>query len=253
MELTMALQWYREDRFTAEDVTRATGLSERAQRELLKLGILSAVTQANPKAQRLLDATMVKRAAVIGPLNRAGLSLGVAGKIVLAATMLEDLIYHTVDPLSADPSSEFYDERAAVLFAPTASPTQRPGDYQISIFDVHFVKTGRQDGGGFIGELSEDQTDFIWWDHLIYDHIKSAVADGMLRLSVKGIADHHPEDMGGTFNSETSKVVEFSVRRAPIDIREALDHVQQNPLSLLTINASLALRLALRRLLYLKV
>ena len=46
MMLDDALIWYRRGLFTAEDVTRATGLSERSQRELLKIGVLQAVPQA---------------------------------------------------------------------------------------------------------------------------------------------------------------------------------------------------------------
>src|SRR3954469_21866440 len=100
MKFEDALQWYRQDRFTAEDVTRATGLSERSQRELLKLGIISAVPQAKTKA-RLLTSHMIKRAAVIAPLNKSGLSLQVAGKIGVAALMLEDFYFDVIDPWNA--------------------------------------------------------------------------------------------------------------------------------------------------------
>src|SRR5919205_4095030 len=101
MDLEQALLWYAQGRFTADDVTRATGLSERSQRELLKLGILRPIPQARTKT-RLLDRQMLKRAAVISPLNKLGFSLQVAGRIVYAAPLLEDLIFPIVDPWSAN-------------------------------------------------------------------------------------------------------------------------------------------------------
>src|ERR1019366_421792 len=91
------LDWYREDRFTAHDLARATGLPERAQRELLKLGVLQPVPQAKTK-KRLVSARMVKRAAIVAPLSRCGLSLKVAGKIVFAAPSIEDLSFEIFDP-----------------------------------------------------------------------------------------------------------------------------------------------------------
>src|SRR4051794_31061974 len=100
MNVEEAATWYRKGAFTAADVTRATGLSERSQRELLKIGVLKAVPQAKTKA-RLLTSGMVKRAAAVAALSRCGLSLKVSGQIIYAAVGVEDLLFHVIDPIDA--------------------------------------------------------------------------------------------------------------------------------------------------------
>jgi hypothetical protein len=53
----------------------ARGLSVRALRELIKVGAIRTTTERRgPGRIRLCDATAVKRAAVIGSLNRSGFS-----------------------------------------------------------------------------------------------------------------------------------------------------------------------------------
>ncbi|WP_173979923.1 hypothetical protein [Magnetospirillum sp. UT-4] len=91
MERNHIIDAYYGDRLTAEDVTRGTGLSERSQRELLRLGILKPVPQA-PTKQRLLSRPMFKRAAVIARLNSCGLSLSTAGQIAFFAPGSDALI-----------------------------------------------------------------------------------------------------------------------------------------------------------------
>src|SRR5215510_12468207 len=84
MDLESAISWYESDRFNAEDMQRATGLSERSQRELLKLGILQAIPQSRT-ATRLFNARMLKRASLIYPIHEhGGFSLLVSGKLVYA-------------------------------------------------------------------------------------------------------------------------------------------------------------------------
>jgi hypothetical protein len=80
-----ALRRYRKDRFTDLDVTRCTGLSVRAWRELIKLRAVRTVTENRGRGRvRLCDATVFKRAAAIAALNRAGFSLAVSGRITSA-------------------------------------------------------------------------------------------------------------------------------------------------------------------------
>ena len=76
VDIEDALRRYREDRFTDADVTRCTGLSVRAWRELIKVRAIRTLTEGRgPGRVRVCDATVFKRAAVISALNQAGLSL----------------------------------------------------------------------------------------------------------------------------------------------------------------------------------
>src|SRR3954454_3120157 len=98
MNLESAIAWYGSGKFNAADMQRATGLSERSQRELLKLGILQPVPQSRT-ATRLFDSRMLKRAAVIHPLHEHGsFSLQVSGKLIYADLILESLLFDVVDP-----------------------------------------------------------------------------------------------------------------------------------------------------------
>jgi hypothetical protein len=253
------LFWYRENRFTAGDVTRATGLSEAAQRLLLKIGILEPVPQARTK-QRLLDRHMVMRAAVIAPLNKNGLSLHVAGKIVSAALMLEDFYFHLIDPWDAvfDAGGEFDHatglfprrarlRRSAKWIEPDAPKAAEKLDYHISIVDSRFVIIGNL---GVSGELTSDLTDFVWWDNAMYDHVKSRVKDGVLQLSVRGTHDHAPAAFGSFDTTHDPKTIAFKIKSPTSDDEKDAEEAKENPFSVLAINANLSLRIALRRLLY---
>lgn len=258
MKFDQAIFWYRDGRFTADDVTRATGLSEAAQRLLLKIGVLHAVPQAKTK-QRLLDTRMVKRAAVIAPLSKSGLSLQVSGKIVASALMLEDLLFDLIDPWDAvfDASGEFdhetklFPRRAQFRdcdrwLEPDASKYTEEDDYLISVVDNRFVAIHDL---RISGELTPDQTDFVWWDDAMYDDFRDRAQDGVLQLSVRGTRDHWGPL--GRFNSEDSpKTIEFNVKTPTDHDKEEAVQARESPVALLTINASLSLRLALRRLLY---
>jgi hypothetical protein len=259
-----ALHWYRRDRFTADDVTRATGLPERSQRELLKLGIISAVPQARTKA-RLLTSLMLKRAAIIAPLQRSGLSLGVAGRIVYAAMMLEDLVYDIVDPWAAayDAATAFDHETGLfqprklphnrdTWFDPAHPPATDQADFFLSVINSKFVMFGADNPDGAFGELTPDLTDFIWWDNAMYDDIKARAKNGVLQLSVLGIGDHSPAPFGSFDNTANPKTLAIKTKTAASDDEKSAEQAKKNPVSMLTINASLALRVALRRLLYIE-
>ena len=96
--IDQALRRYRQGGFTDDDVTRCTGLSVRAWRELIKVGAVRTITKGRgPGRVRLCDAITLKRAAVIAALNRAGLSLAMAGRIAYFMPRAE-LLYHVWDP-----------------------------------------------------------------------------------------------------------------------------------------------------------
>jgi hypothetical protein len=92
------LEWYKQDRFTSSDVTRATGLSERSQRELLKNHMITAVPQARTK-KRLVNRKMMMRMTLIANFNNFGFSLPAAGQIISECESVEDCIFQTVDPM----------------------------------------------------------------------------------------------------------------------------------------------------------
>src|SRR5437588_6678841 len=93
-----ALRRYRNDAFTDDDVTRCTGLSTRAWRELIKMRAVRTITQDRGRGHiRLCDATVFKRAAAIAALNQAGLSLPVCGRIAYFLPY-HSLLYAVRDP-----------------------------------------------------------------------------------------------------------------------------------------------------------
>jgi hypothetical protein len=99
-DIEEALRRYREDRFTDADVTRCTGLSVRALRELIKVRAIRTQTEGRgPGRVRVCEATALKRAAVISALNQAGLNLAVAGRIAYFLPF-HTLLYTVCDPLT---------------------------------------------------------------------------------------------------------------------------------------------------------
>ena len=98
MDLDDALRRYRQDRFTDDDITRCTGLSVRAWRELIKIGAVRTVAVSRgPGRVRLCDATTFKRAAVIAAVNAAGCSLAIAGRIAYFLPF-HAVLYEICDP-----------------------------------------------------------------------------------------------------------------------------------------------------------
>ena len=98
MSLDEALRRYGNERFTDDDVVRCSGLSVRAWRELIKLKAVRTVTESLGRGHvRVCDATVLKRAAVISALNRAGFSLAVSGHIAYSLP-LHTLLYGICDP-----------------------------------------------------------------------------------------------------------------------------------------------------------
>src|SRR3954462_11017724 len=93
-----ALDWYVKSHFTAEDTTRASGVSEAAQRLMQKQKIFSPVPQTERTAKRMLFGDTVKRLAIAGVLNeQCGIPLIPASKIIHADMFIEDFLLHMVD------------------------------------------------------------------------------------------------------------------------------------------------------------
>ena len=114
MDLDDALRRYGQNCFTDDDVSRGTGLSVRAWRELIKVGAVRTVTERRgPGRVRLCEANVFKRAAVIAALNQTGLSLAVSGRIAYFVP------FHTVLYEICDPGR--------VLFRPPRTRIPKPG------------------------------------------------------------------------------------------------------------------------------
>jgi hypothetical protein len=79
------------------------------------------------------------------------------------------------------------------------------------------------------------------------------VKDRALELSVRGTGDHSPHPFG-TFDATTRpKTIPFKIKTPTADDKEAAEYAKENPVTELTVNAILSLKLALRRLLYIDV
>ncbi len=248
MKLEDALIWYQRNRFTADDVTRA---------ELQKLGLLSPVLQETKTRLRLLTSHMVKRAALIAPLNKAGLSLAVAGRIVCAAPMLEDLEFDIVDPwhmfYEFDHELRMFQPRKfphprAVWFAPDQMLATANDFVRLEVIDSHYVNIRIGESGGTYGELTRDLTDFVWWENAMYDHLPRV--GGEAQLSVLGVQDHLPAPPGSFSKGNDPKTLRFSTKTVTEEDERAARGATKSHVSMLIIDVEFALRVALRRLLY---
>jgi hypothetical protein len=244
------LFWYYESRFTAADVTRASALSERSQRVLAKLGILQPIPQELPH-KRLFDSRMVKRASAIAPLNQLKLSLEVAGRIVYAAPILEDLTFGIIDPwdITFDAGSEFdhktklWERRKAPhnrdkWFDPKFPVAEDEADYFIEIINGRYVgcRVSRKDPPGVFGELVDDMTCFVWWRRAV-PHMGPSVGEAKPQWQ-------YDQSMSAEM------LRSFDFKDDTDEDEAAAKAACENPISQITINASVALRAALRRLVF---
>jgi hypothetical protein len=205
---------------------------------------------------------MLKRAAVIAHLNRAGLSLGVAGRIVYAAPYLENLEFQVVDPweVYCDAPPEFSPGEGLKIirpvpdrrtwFHPAHAPAPFRTDYFLYIVNSRFVMLGADKPSSPYGELTPDLTDFIWWERGMFDvNRERSLRNGEMRVSVKGWHDHAKPPFGTFESTADPKTTRFTVKKFSEEDEAAAREASETAVSKLSINASLALRIALRRLL----
>jgi hypothetical protein len=229
------LQWYLQGRFTAADVERASGVAEGSQRTLQKARIFSPIQQART-AQRLLFGDTVMRLSIAGELNRCGIHLIPASKIIYADMFLSDYLFHLVDPIDI-----FFEMKDRVwvrrknadpdgLFDAKKPVGAHGTDQFIEIVNSRYVFTQRRTDTGFIlGELTPNKTDFIVWSGSTWDYEgKKPYPTLMDDSGSRAIASKKP-------TSADKKASEFA---------------RVNPISKITVNAGMALRSALRRLLF---
>jgi hypothetical protein len=231
------LQWYLQGQFTAADAERASGIAEGSQRTLQKARIFSPIPQART-AQRLLFADTVMHLSIAGELNRCGIHLIPSSKIIYADMFLGDYLFHSVDPAEvffemknrawvrrkdADPDGLF-DAKKPVGLHRT--------DQFIEIVNSRHVFTQRTTDEGFIlGELTPSKTDFIVWSGSTWDYIVEGKQPRSRLIDDSGLRA-------------------FSSKRPTSADKKAAEFARSNPISKITVNAGMALRAALRRLLF---
>lgn len=270
MDLDKALRRYRENRFTDDDVIRSSGLSVRAWRELIKFGAVRTIEEGRgPGRVRVCDATNLKRAAVIAALNRAGLSLGVSGRIAYFAPY-HTLLYTLCDPLTIlfrhsaelDPKTGLPPrvERPKVNWFELNTPARADAetDWLVEIYDGRFVGAIYKADGkpALFGDLRERErgAKFVAWYPLHPTPNFSSATEGLLNeLLPNRFAESVAQwEDPRKFPAELD-LLDYKVeKRAHDDARRlAAEAVAANPIVKCSVNVSLALRKALRR--YLRI
>jgi hypothetical protein len=239
MDIESAIAWYRSSQFDAADMLRATGLSERSQRELLKLGILQSVPQLRT-ATRLFDTRMLKRAALIYPLNKhGGFSLQLSGKMIYANGIIESLLFSTIDPWQAYNRTGSDAQRAEREWHWLTSkewPSTQPSDYYVAVINGHYVAAGWIDKLVAYGHLTDDKTEVVVYRGAVWDELIDPSANW-------SDSEFHPRSalLGNSRN--------FKSRNATEADQEAIKQALKSPISKFSVNASLTLRMAMRSLL----
>ncbi len=266
MNFNAALRRYRKDQFADDDVTRCTGLSVRAWRELLKMRAVRTVTDGRgPGRVRLCDATIFKRAAVIAALNRAGCSLAVSGQIAYF------LPYHTLLYTICDPSTVLL-QRSAVVDPKTGLPPRveqpkadwfdpaKPAkaaletDWLIEIYEGCFVGVvyNAKDEPTIFGDLRKEGTSFVAWFplHRRGQIIGNAIEELSRELSYHRFVDFVAEWEDPVKWSRELKLLNYKYERHDADgdpLVIAAEATARSPIFKTTINVTLAIRKALRR------
>ena len=273
MEYDQALSRYRQDRFTDDDVTRCTGLSVRAWRELIKLKAVRTEEETygrGPGRVRTCDAHTLKRAAVISALNKSGLSLAVAGQIAYSMPY-HTLLYSVCDPLTVlfqysaeiDPNTGLpprLERPMADWFDPLKPAIAEPqADWLVEIFDGRFVGVrydARKGSVTIFGDLREQATRFVGWlpfprrDQFAGGAIERIAQElrgaGLITIiaeredpskwTKKSIKELHR--LGYRFEHHKAKTDPLSI---------AAEAAVRSPVFKTTINPTLAIRKALRR------
>lgn len=260
-----ALRRYRFGQFTDDDVTRSTGVSVRAWRELINIRAVRTETKKVGRGYiRLCDHVVLKRTALIGALNRTGLSLAVSGHIAYS------LPFHTLLYEICDPCAILLD-RSAALNARTGLPprveaplvdwfssdkpaeTDPKNDWLLTIYERRFVGViYSSDAEPIIfGDLRNNGTTFVaWWPHgrrtpPLGDLIERFIANSRLLAAVA--AWENPTQWAKELNSLGYKYEKHNEDDDPLCA--AARERTRNSVFTTNINVTLTVRKALRRVL----
>jgi hypothetical protein len=261
-----ALLRYRQGRFTGEDITRCTGVSVRAFRELIKLKALRTVPARGGRGRiRLCDQSAFKRAAVIGALNKSGLNLAVAGQIAYWCP------FHTLLYAMCDPFVVLF-QRSIEIDAKTGLPPRvaRPTvdwfdpakpakaepaiDWLIQIFDGRFIGVcyeGTKGPKTIFGDLRQDAKRVVaWLPRPRPEQLKgSAIVEMTRELLPTRFVDFVAEWEDPAKWPRELKSIGYDYDKCGIDdpLHITAQAAVQSPVIVTTINVTLALRKALRR------
>lgn len=268
MDFDDALRRYRKDVFKDRDVTRCTGLSVRAWRELIKVGAVRTVTEnRGPGRVRVCTATTFKRAAAIAALNRAGLSLAMSGRIAYFLP-LDELLYAFWDPCTillqgsadVDPDTGLpprLEQPKADWFEPNKPAQADPEtDWLIEIYEGRFVGIiySAEDEPWIYGDLRNGGTRFVSWFpfHRQFQFTGSATREYVQSLLPHEISDFIAKwkDPHTWPNRLDPGFLNYKYEDHDADgdlLRLAAEATARSPLFKTTINVTLAIRKALRR------
>lgn len=243
MNFDDALDWYANSHRTPEEVERVTGVSVASQRLMQKKKIFSPVPQAERTAKRLLFNHTLHRLAIVGEMNRSGIPLVAASKIIHVDMWIDDFQVSLFDPFKMfceyDPDQKRYVKSETSrgdpdgLYDPANPVKVHAADQYFEIINNRYVlsRIPYAPDGQVLGELSPDKSDFVVWHGHTWDHIVAGIKPSPTLI-----------DDSGLWNNTLSK------KPTPAD-EDAVDFARNNPISKLSVNAGMALRAALRRLL----
>ena len=268
MNFDDALRRYRKGVFKDRDVTRCTGLSVRAWRELIKVGAVRTITEnRGPGRVRLCTATTFKRAAAIAALNRAGFSLPISGRIAYFLP-LDELLYVFWDPCTVlfnsladvDPDTGLpprLEQPKADWFDPNKPAQADPeNDWLIEVYEGRFVGIicGAEDEPLTYGDLRNDGTRFVSWlpVHRQFQITSSATKEFVQALLPHKIGEFITkwEDPNAWPNRLDPVFLDYNYEDHDADgdpLGIAAEAAARSPLFKTTVNVTLAIRKALRR------
>lgn len=268
MDLDDALRRYGQNCFTDDDVSRGTGLSVRAWRELIKVGAVRTVTERRgPGRVRLCEANVFKRAAVIAALNQIGLSLAVSGRIAYFIPF-HTVLYEMCDPgrvlfqtsADADPETglrpRVKQPRVNWFDANTPAKADPQTDWLIDVYENRFVgvRYRAEDEPAMFGDLRRERTSFVAWLplHPRAHFMRSTIAElAKERLpSSNRFVDFVVEWEDPTKGSKELGRLGYEFEKHDTNddpLRMAAEAAVRSPLIATTINITLAIRKALRR------
>jgi hypothetical protein len=185
---------------------------------------------------------MLKRAALIFPFHEhGGFNLQVSGKIIYADPTLENIVFDAIDPwevyhrmVEGVPGAE----KEWGWFGSTESLSTERGDYYIATINRHYVASGHGRTLRVYGYLTKDHGDIVVYRGAVWDELIEPSEDSSSRRD-----EFHPE------LALTGRSRVFQSKNASRGERAAVKRALSGSISKFTINASLTLRAALRRLL----
>jgi hypothetical protein len=252
--------------FTDDDVTRCTGLSVRAWRELIKIGAVRTCSEKRgPGRVRACDATTFKRAAIIAVLNEAGFSLAMAGRMAYFLP-LDARLYEIWDPcfILLDARANVEPETGlpprlkvpkANWFDPDRPATADPeNDWLIRIYNGRFVATmyGAEGKHIIYGDIRSAGTRFVAWyafhrQHQFVERATPHFAREQLsqQIAVDIAKWEHPFHLSDRLDP---RFLDYQYEHHDGDpLSDAAEAAVRSPLFTTTINVTLAIRKTLRR------